>query len=450
MSTPSNAQPMSPALEIHYRFTQPDPWGDHFWSLLNQDDKSWNKAVNLQELNEKIRTAKPKELYLRIIVTLKPENLNNLYFSAKHSGSLEIFVNGSKSAGSDMPAASMQDYVISPRRPENIGTNCYGIHFIDSTSSAPFVEIAIKNSDWINTDGEKVKPAPVLSDLIRDAEVCKGADGAYYMTGTTGPDHFLMPNPLYWQTNQGIQVFRSEDLKEWKSLGYVWTFEKNGTWNKEYGAFGGRGPARGIFAPEIKYHDKKYWINYSVNNMTKSRFFGIGLLASDSPSGPYHEMSPDKPLSEGFDSNIFIDDNGTAYLLKHGGEIARLKKDFSAVEEPFRHLAPSDYPWVGYEGVYLFKYNKKYYLTAADWNIHEDGKISYDSMIASSDSIFGPYGKRYCAIRYGGHNGYFQGPGGNIFATVWCYPDGDYHWQRVSIVQMQLNADGRFEIKNSR
>lgn len=133
-------------------------------------------------------------------------------------------------------------------------------------------------------------------------------------------------------------------------------------------------------------------------------------------------------------------------MLKHGGLIARMKKDYSGLEEPFRHLGAANYPVVGYEGVFLFKHKGKYYLTSSDWNVHSDGKISYDSMIASADQIYGPYSDRYCAIRFGGHNGYFEDKDGQVYATVWCYPDGSKHWQKVSIVKMNLESNGYFSL----
>ncbi len=430
---------------ILYRFATPDPWGDDFWKWDNQDDSYWIPARNTNELLTAIANKKPKEVFIRLIVNHTPQSLNNFYFRIRHSGPFEVFVNGQKALSSDNISETPNDYMITQRRPEKLGKNIYAIHFKTINPNNVFFDIEIKQSPWINTDVGQYKPNPVLPDLMRDAEICKGKDG-YYMTATTGSDTFLLPGAKSWLTNPGIQVFKSSDLKNWKSLGYVWTFEKDGTWNKEYGKFGDRGPARGIFAPEIKYHDKKYWINYSVNNATDKRFFGIGLLYADKPEGPYTEVSPSRPLTDGFDSNIFIDTNGVPYLLKHGGLIARMKPDFTGIEEPFRHLGAANYPIVGYEGVDLFKYKGKYYLTSAEWNVHSDGAISYDSMIASSDSIYGPYGDRYCAIRYGGHNGYFEGTDHDIYATVWCYPDGDYHWQRVSIVKIKLNPAGRFEI----
>lgn len=435
-----------PNYKIHYRFATPDPWEDNFWKWDNQDDSYWRKANSTAELSIAIAKEKPAEVFIRLEVNHTPQSLNNFYFRIRHSGPFEVFVNGGKALSSKKFSESVNDYMITQRRPEKIGKNIYAIHFKTSDATNVYFDLQIKQAPWLSTDNGKYKPKPVLPDLLRDAEVCIGADGYFYMTATTGSDTFLIPGPKTWLTNPGIQLFRSADLKNWKSLGYVWTFEKDGTWNKEFGKFGNRGPARGIFAPEIKYHDKKYWINYSVNNATDKRFFGIGLLYADKAEGPYTEVSPSKPLTEGFDSNIFIDDDNTPYLLKQGGSIARMKPDFTGFEEPFRNLGAANYPIVGYEGVNLFKYKRKYYLTCAEWNVHSDGSISYDSMIASSDSVYGPYGDRYCAIRFGGHNGYFEGTDGKLYATVWCYPDGDYHWQRVSLLKMKLNKDGRFEI----
>ena len=433
----------NPVLKICYSFIKPD--GDDFWRVLNHDDSRWRKAHDASEIAAAVAKEKPAEVYVRIEVNHTPETLNNFYFRMRNSGSVDIYVNGLKSGGGTNIASEMRDYTIQPRRVEMLGKNLYAIHFINSLKGDSFFDLQIKDAPWVTTDDGFNDPAPVINDLMRDAEVCYGGDGAWYLTGTTGDDTFLKPNPNYWLINPGIQVFRSADLKSWKSLGYIWTFDRDGTWNKDFGTFAGRGPARGIFAPEIKYHKGKYWINYSVNNSNEKHSFGIGLLCSDKPEGPYIEMSPEKPISDGFDSNVFFDDDDAVYLLKHGGEIARLKDDHSGVAEPFRHLTAANYPSVGYEGVHLFKYKDIYYLTSAEWNVHKDGTISYDSMIASSTNIYGPYGNRYCALRYGGHNGYFQGPNNEWYATVWCYPDQDKHWQRVSIVKMILGKDGLFK-----
>jgi xylan 1,4-beta-xylosidase len=223
----------------------------------------------------------------------------------------------------------------------------------------------------------------------------------------------------------------------------VWTFERDGTWNKEFGTFGGRGPARGIFAPEIHYLKGKFWLVYSVNHTTAKHRFGIGLACADRPEGPWREMSPEGPLTDGFDPNLFEDNDGKVYLLKHGGEISQFSEDMTRLITPPRPLKAENFPSVGYEGVSLFKQDGRYYLTAAEWNVHADGSQSYDSMVAVSTNLFGPYGPRQCALRFGGHNGYFKDSNGTIQATIWCYPDHHPHWQKVSIVPMRIQTEGK-------
>jgi hypothetical protein len=267
--------------QIRYSFAQPD--GDEFWRFLNHDDSHWRLAKDASEIGIAVAKEKPAQVFVRIEVNHTPATLNNFYFEMKNSGSVDIYVNGTNAGGSIKESLTMTDYLIRRRRIDVLGKNIYAIHFKNNQNEAVVFDLQIKNSEWICVDSSKNYPAPVLNILIRDAEVCKGGDGAYYLTGTTGDDTFLKPNPNYWLISPGIQVFRSTDLKNWKTLGNIWTFENDGTWNKDFGTFGGRGPARGIFAPEIKYNKGKYWISYSVNHSNKQHLFGIGLLWADKP-----------------------------------------------------------------------------------------------------------------------------------------------------------------------
>ncbi len=429
-------------IKISYKLSPPDG-GDFFWKLLNHKDDYWQKAGNFNDLSRSINESEPARAWIRVIFKHSPASLNNTYFIFSGSGNLEFAVNGIASGSFKETSHEQINVSIPPRRPEDMGENIYSFYFENTRDDFHFA-LDMMNEDWICTDKGNVEASPVMNTMIRDAMICKGGDGNYYMTGTTGEEHFILPGDTYWLTNPGIQVFRSKDLRNWESLDYVWNFEEDGTWQKEFGTFGGRGPARAIFAPQIHYIKGKYWIAYSVNHTTDKHTFGIGLLWSDTPEGPYHEVSPEEPLTNGFDAHLFEDDDGKVYLLKHGYEIAPLTEDMSALAGDFQSLVPDNYVYVGYEGIFLFKHKGKYYLTSADWNVHEDGGISYDSMIATSDSLFGPYNDRYCAIRYGGHNGYFQGPDGNLLATAWCYPDGSNFWQYPSILKLDLDSSGRF------
>jgi xylan 1,4-beta-xylosidase len=432
------------AIRVRFLLTTPDGGEDTFWTWVNHDTSGWAGAADLGEVSRIVAARKPAEAWLRIEVDHSAETLNNAHFAIRHSGPLEIFVNGLKRVDGPRTVVEPRVYHVSPRRPESIGRTVYALHLRHEGSGAPALEAEFRNPPWRSLDDGAVRPPPVLDVPIRDAQACAGPDGAYYMTGTTGDDEFLRPGTNAWLRNPGIQVFKSADLTNWTSLGWVWTFERDGTWNRDFGTFGGRGPARGIFAPEIHHLKGAYWLVYSVNHRTAAHTFGIGLLRAERPEGPWREMSPDRPITDGFDANLFEDDDGAVYLLKHGGHIARMKDDMTGLAEPMRPLAAANYPYVGYEGVCLFKHAGRYHLTAADWNVHADGGQSYDSMLAVSDSLHGPYGDRVCAIRFGGHNGYFQDRAGRWHATAWCYPDSDPHWQRVTILNVEPTEDGFF------
>ena len=429
---------------IRYLLTQPDGGEDTFWTWPNHNYSGWKAATAFQEVNAALKSTRASQAWVRFDTHLTAESINNSFFRIRHSGPIEIYVNGLKRIIAKTASRDLQDYPSGRRRPESTGRNVYAIHFQHTDGVEPVLDIEWHSNPWFAPAESNRFPDPVLPDAIRDAQVCRGPDGTYYLTGTTGDDAFLKPGPDAWLRSPGIQVFKSTDLRHWQPLGWVWTFERDGTWNKDFGTFGGRGPARGIFAPEIHYLKGKFWLVYSVNHTTAKHRFGIGLACADRPEGPWREMSPEHPLTDGFDPNLFEDDDGKVYLLKHGGEISELSEDMTRLITPPRPLKAENFPSVGYEGVYLLKHQGKYFLTAAEWNVHADGTQSYDSMVAVSTNLFGPYGPRQCALRFGGHNGYFKDSNGNIQATVWCYPDQNSHWQKVSIVPMRITSgDGQ-------
>jgi hypothetical protein len=66
-------------------------------------------------------------------------------------------------------------------------------------------------------------------------------------------------------------------------------------------------------------------------------------------------------------------------------------------------------------------------------------------MVGIADNIYGPYGDRFCGVRFGGNNSYFKGPNNEWYTTVWCYPDSGPFWQKVSILKVKFNSDGLFK-----
>lgn len=118
----------------------------------------------------------------------------------------------------------------------------------------------------------------ILDEPIRDASICKGGDGNYYLIGTIGPQ--------FMTDNEGIKIWQSKDLQNWTALGLVWSIERDGTWQKEWTTKNGA-KRRALWAPEIHYMKGNYYIAYCITGL------GTGLLRSTTgkPAGPYASVN---------------------------------------------------------------------------------------------------------------------------------------------------------------
>lgn len=275
------------------------------------------------------------------------------------------------------------------------------------------------------------RPAPRLpADLkplfdypVRDTCVCVTPD-MYYLTGTTGA-------PTWWNTNEGIRIWKSKDLKDWTPLGLVWSFEKDATWQKP--VVDGK---RAIWAPELHYLKGTFWIAYCVNYPKG----GTGLLKSTSgkAEGPYVDIHPEGPLTNEIDASLFQDTDGKVYFVYQNGKIARLKDDLSGLAEKPRHLKPAGDKQVGFEGAFLFRANGRYYLSCAEF-LGPD----YHCMIASAEKLDGPWSERYLAIPHGGHNMFFKDRNGRWWSTLFGNSGNAPFKERPAILRIRFDADGR-------
>lgn len=289
--------------------------------------------------------------------------------------------------------------------------------------------------------GQQTRPplpgmAPLFEMPLRDPSIAVGPDGAYYLTGTSG-------YPTWWKTNEGIRVWKSRDLKRWTLLGLVWTFEKNATWQKEV-----KDGRRAIWAPEIHYLKGTFWLTYCVNWKTG----GTGILKSTSgkAEGPYVDIKPDGPLTPEIDASLFQDDDGKVYFVFQNGKIARMNDDMSGLAEEPHLLVPANRKEVGFEGAFIFKRDKRYYLIAAEFNPipgDPEKRKTYDCMAACSDLLSGPYGDAYLAIPHGGHNMIFRDEKGQWRSTFFGNDHPAPFRERFGILPVEFGADGRIRPK---
>ena len=158
---------------------------------------------------------------------------------------------------------------------------------------------------------------PLFDTWMRDTYVTLAADGHYYLTGTTAA-----PGKTHcWDWNDGIHVWRSDDLKHWEHLGLVWSLDRDATWQRTAVIVepGQVSPARdvldekrrAVWAPEIHYiKSAKQWMIVACMNGERGSF--ILRSVSGKPEGPYENIAGNatKALFPNIDGSLFEDDDG--------------------------------------------------------------------------------------------------------------------------------------------
>jgi hypothetical protein len=424
---------------IRYTLTAPASTN---WMAKDFDDSSWKGTKDA----ESIPAAVPKdgEVWIRTRCDLPWELINNTYAKVKGAGAAEMYVNGEQRVAFGYPSVNgWRPWPLSPERNDQPGVNVYAFHGKGPSG------LQMVHEPWVKGTYPEIKPQALIEEKLRDANIIRGGDGNYYMTGTfagTEGDGLLFfdyQSGKHWKNNDGVKLYRSADLKNWTDLGWVWTFKNNATWCKE--PFKSDDPKtngkQGIFAPKFHYLNGKYIIVYGCNWSMPNHNWGVGIAVADKPEGPYRETSPDKPICPGYDAQIFRDDDGQLYLIRNHGLLAKLKPDLSGLDGEAKVIIPENYPFVGYEGSALIKRGDLYYVMCNEHLLRPGGGKLGPTMVASSKNIFGPYGKRYVLLSdANGHSRPFQDEKGKWWTALWKW-SGDFSHQ-FGITGIDFTADG--------
>lgn len=236
-----------------------------------------------------------------------------------------------------------------------------------------------------------------------DPYVLLASDGRYYMYGTGG-------------VKDGFGCYVSDNLVDWEYQGAVYHGNTPESW-----------AVSSFWAPEVYEKNGKFYMFFSadwrVNPANEAENFLIGVAVSDSPTGPFTEMS-DKPLfNPGYpiiDANIFFDDDGRSYLYfsrccyKHPVESevadwARDKGMFDEIEESWVYgieISP-DFTRVIGEPVLLLRPPVSMSDTQAEWESRSvtSGEVNRrwteGSFLIKRDGV---YYMMYSANFFGGEN----------------------------------------------
>jgi len=216
------------------------------------------------------------------------------------------------------------------------------------------------------------------------------------------------------------RIYQSDDLCSWTHVGTI----------RPEDNYMGAGNTD-CWAGDIVERNGKYYWYFS------DRKRSTGVMVADSPEGPFTDALG-HPLMESFDPTIFVDDDGTPYIINGDTDyqIARLKDSMIELDETPRTIE------IDRKGIFprmdknsLHKHNGIYYLGCSGY-------------YATSRNLYGPYeyqglvGKGWGLDTPFGHGDFFTWKG--EWFHVWCkYRDRDHDRIRdCFIAPVVYGADG--------
>ena len=181
-----------------------------------------------------------------------------------------------------------------------------------------------------------------------------------------GDPFIMLYNGMYYaygtHADNGIEVYVSNDLKEWRHPENVsdgLALRKEDVWADRW-----------FWAPEVYHVNGLFYMYYSADEH-------ICVAVSDTPTGPFKQTDK-KPMivdEKCIDNSLFIDDDGKPYLFfvrfNDGNNVwvAELENDLITIKKetmhPCIHLSQTweeVWPRVN-EGPFVIKHNGTYYMT---------------------------------------------------------------------------------------
>ena len=267
---------------------------------------------------------------------------------------------------------------------------------------------------------------PILPDFYADPSA-RVFNGRVYIY----PSHDA-PGARNWKQMVDWHVFSSDDLITWTDHGVAFSL-KDLTWAKEE-----------AWAPDCIARNGKYYFYFPAGSQ-------VGVAVSDSPIGPFKDALGHPLVNRDeagihwmIDPNIFIDEDGQAYLYV-GGEyklgVVKLKPDMITRAGPLTRLEMPAY----YEGIWVHKHNGVYY---ASYPTRPETKGSMANVMAycMAKSPLGPF--EFKGPILDNHSGNIHGSIVEFqgHAYLFYHVAGPTTWERrVCMEPLYYNADGTIQ-----
>lgn len=188
-------------------------------------------------------------------------------------------------------------------------------------------------------------------------------------------------------TFAGVACYSSPDLATWTSHGHALSADPEVT---------DLAPDRIVERPKVLRNPSGTYVMLLHVESADYSDARVGWAVSDRPQGPFRYLRSERPLGNiSRDIGVFVDDDGTGYLLsedrEHGLHVYRLAADCLSVEEIVSTTLapPSDHPAGphGYESPTVVRHEGLYYLFGSDLS----GWAANDNKVATATSLAGPW-----------------------------------------------------------
>lgn len=207
---------------------------------------------------------------------------------------------------------------------------------------------------------------PIVRGFYPDPSVCY-ANGKYYLVCSS------------FQYFPGVPLFESENLVNWKQIGYVLT-RKNQVMLEKINSSGG------VFAPTIRFHKGRFYM-VTTNDTTHQNFY----VYTDDIYGEWSD--PIFVDQGGIDPSLLFED-GHTYFISNGSDdygdhgVIQCEIDITTGKK----LSHSKCIWHGSGGRYLesphmYKIGGNFYLMAAEGGTEYGHMVTY----ARGESVWGPF-----------------------------------------------------------
>lgn len=246
---------------------------------------------------------------------------------------------------------------------------------------------SVATFDWFEYRGDDRLPRPAGREYANPI-----LQGFYPDPSITrvGDDYYLVNSTFTWFP--GIPVFHSRDLVNWTQIGNA--IDRPGQLD-----FKNLGLSRGVFAPDISWHDGTFYIlNTCVD--CGDNF----VITAKNPAGPWSDPVWLPEINGGIDPSLFFGEDGSAWLVNNlppPGEplydghraiwIQRFDTEALKLAGPRTLLLnggvrPEEKPiWI--EGPHIFRKDGWYYLIAAEGGTAE----GHSQVVLRSRAVTGPY-----------------------------------------------------------